>query len=139
MVFLFYRLSVVGARGCWTLRSAWLIFMKACIGRQVQLQHGARVSARCSWTNYRWCIDGAVNTRLSTLVRRCIIETLLDSRAGCSSFEGSAELHLAIRRVFPIDSFIVSYWSVSRLLLRKSSMKILFDFAIILNWIRLSL
>jgi len=43
-------------------------------------QHGARVSACCSWTNYQWCIDGVVNTRLSTLVRHCIIETFSSAR-----------------------------------------------------------
>ena len=48
----------------------WLVFMKACgsvPGRQVRScasEHWARVSARCSWTNYRWWpsqVTGTVN------------------------------------------------------------------------------
>jgi len=69
-------LSVAGARVC-----CWYTFNVACIYESVHrstgaaaTQHGARVSACCSWTNYQWCIDGVVNTRLSTLVRHCIIE-----------------------------------------------------------------
>lgn len=54
-------------------------------GDRCNKTRGARVSARCSWTNYRWRIDvvtGAVNTRLhETFVdRRCIIETPSPSR-----------------------------------------------------------
>lgn len=107
MVFLFYRHSL-----CWCARvsnacSTWFIFMKACIGRRSTgaAQHEARVFACCSWTNYRWCIDGTVNTRLWTaavLSRRFWVRE--------APFWGSAELYLTIHRVFSIESLIISHW-----------------------------
>ena len=103
--------------------SMWLVFMKACIGHRTTgaaaVQHRARVSARCSWTNYRWCIDD-VNMRLPTLDRRCIIEKL--SRNKLLPFRKIGWIILGDSPYIP-SQMIYSFPNLSRLLLRKNSIR----------------
>jgi len=104
MVFLFYRHSVADARVCRT-RSTWPVFMKACIGRQEQLQHNTGHASPLVAAEL--ITNGALTAWLIRDSRLWFVTVLSRHfrarETACSFFEESAKLTLS-------DLLCISNW-----------------------------